>query len=91
MNEYFKFIEEDDTNRILFFKTGDWKLSKSLIIPRNYKVEEALNLATNDMNFNSFHDLLEVLKKPYDNQKNIEGYQFVPNTTSQVYKTYCGT
>tara|TARA_Y100000590_G_scaffold104193_1_gene118603 strand:- start:730 stop:2208 length:1479 start_codon:yes stop_codon:yes gene_type:complete len=61
------------------------------VIPRNYKVEEALNLATNDMNFNSFHDLLEVLKKPYDNQKNIEGYQFVPNTTSQVYKTYCGT
>ena len=61
------------------------------VIPRNYKVEEALNLATNDMNFSAFQNMLEVLKKPYVNQEKINDYQFVPKTTSQVYKTYCGT
>jgi len=61
------------------------------VIPRNFKVEEVLNLASNDMNLKPLEDFLEVLKRPYDYEKKLEEYKLVPKTTSQIYKTYCGT
>ena len=41
-----------------------------LVIPRNHKVEEALEAAEKD-NFESINQLIEILKKPYSQQKNI--------------------
>ena len=61
------------------------------VIPRNHLVEKSLNSASKNMNLDIFLNFLRVLKKPYTNQKNITDYQFVKKTTSQDYKTYCGT
>ena len=58
------------------------------VIPRNHKVEEALNAANED-NFEVMNKLLNILNKPYSNQKNIENYQSF--STDKEYQTFCGT
>jgi len=68
------------------------KLMKSvnpIVIPRNHRVEESLNEA-NKGNINSFNQLLEILKKPYIEQKNITDYQ-IPSVSTEKYQTFCGT
>ena len=60
-----------------------------LVIPRNHKVEEALNEA-NKGNLKFINQLLEILNKPYIEQKNIFNYQ-IPFQSSEQYQTFCGT
>jgi uncharacterized protein YdiU (UPF0061 family) len=60
-----------------------------LIIPRNHKVEEVLNEA-NKSNTKPLIKLLEVLKNPYIEQKNIIDYQ-KPSSSKEKYQTFCGT
>ena len=68
------------------------KLMKSvnpLIIPRNHKVEEALETAEKG-DFKSVNQLIEILKEPYSQQKNILDYQ-IPSDFNENYQTFCGT
>lgn len=68
------------------------KLMKSvnpLVIPRNHKVEEALDKANQD-NFKPINQLLEILSKPYTEQRDILEYQ-VPFLSNEKYQTFCGT
>ena len=60
-----------------------------LVIPRNDKVEETLNLA-NKNNFKMLFEFLEILKTPYIENKNMYKYQ-IPNENNKEYKTFCGT
>ncbi len=60
------------------------------VIPRNHKVEEALEAAHNS-DFNPLHKLLAALKDPYKDRKDREEYQKAPEPTEKVYQTYCGT
>ena len=60
-----------------------------LVIPRNHKVEEALN-AANQNDFKPFHKLLEILTNPYNKNQNIIEYQ-IPSTIKEKYQTFCGT
>ena len=62
-----------------------------LIIPRNYKVEEALNAATVNNDLVPIYNLLKVLKKPYKNHSEISNYQSPPPPNNKVYRTFCGT
>ena len=64
------------------------KMSNPNVIPRNHKVEEALNSA-NEGNLEILNKLLSVLKKPYSSQETIEDYQ-LPSTNND-YQTFCGT
>jgi len=59
-----------------------------IIIPRNHKVEEALTSA-NEGNLEVMNKLLSILKKPYENQKDIKEYQ--SPTSKKGYQTFCGT
>ena len=61
-----------------------------LVIPRNHKVEEALEAANND-DLNPMKNLLKVLEKPYENQEGISEYQFPAPPSDQKYQTFCGT
>ena len=67
------------------------RISNPLIIPRNYKVEEALDAATIDRDLAPMHNLLNVLKKPYDDRLEIIDYQSPPAPSKQIYQTFCGT
>jgi len=62
-----------------------------LIIPRNHKVEEALDAAATDNDLIQIHNLLKVLKNPYKNSPEIANYQSSPPPSNKIYKTYCGT
>jgi uncharacterized protein YdiU (UPF0061 family) len=63
--------------------------SNPLVIPRNHKVEEALEAAEQN-NMKPINKILEILNKPYTEQKNLVDYQS-PSTTSEKYQTFCGT
>ena len=65
------------------------KNNNPLVIPRNHKVEEALNAADQN-NFKPIFKILEILRKPYNDQKNINDYQY-PNLSNEKYQTFCGT
>ena len=58
------------------------------VIPRNHKVEEALEAANNN-NMSLTNKLLSILNKPYDNQNDVENYQS-PSSNNE-YQTFCGT
>jgi len=60
-----------------------------LVIPRNQKVEEALEAAEkNDLK--PLTQLLEILKDPYTKKSDILDYQ-IPNNLAKKYQTFCGT
>jgi len=61
-----------------------------IVIPRNHKIEEALSLANNG-DIRQVIELLEILKKPYDNKKKSKNYQIAPLKSYERYKTFCGT
>ena len=60
-----------------------------IVIPRNHKVEEALEAAEKN-NFKPITRLVEILKDPYSQQKNIINYQ-IPSNSEKKYQTFCGT
>ena len=66
------------------------KSTNPIIIPRNHKVEEALK-AANENNFELFHNLLKVLKLPYNSNADISEYQKPASKTDEKYQTFCGT
>lgn len=60
------------------------------IIPRNHRVEESLAAAQKgDMSV--MENLLNVLKNPYDYNKEQEEYTKLPTNCSGTYRTFCGT
>ena len=64
--------------------------SNPLVVPRNHKVEEALESA-NSGDLNPTKNLLKILEKPYENKKEISEYQSPAPPSDKIYKTFCGT
>ena len=60
------------------------------VIPRNHKVEEALQ-AGEEGNFKPFHDLLNAVEKPYLDSDHLLPYQTPPEPGEKVLQTFCGT
>jgi uncharacterized protein YdiU (UPF0061 family) len=60
------------------------------VIPRNHLVEEALEEASTNQNLKKFHQLLEVLQKPYENPVDAKFESPAPEG-SPHYRTFCGT
>lgn len=66
------------------------KENNPTVIPRNHKVEEALE-AAHKGDFKPFHDLLNVLKEPYRDSDILTAYQVPAAPNERVYQTFCGT
>lgn len=66
------------------------KNNNSAIIPRNHKVEEALNAAI-DGDLNPLFALLEALKNPYQDNAKFLTYTCPPTLEEAIYQTFCGT
>ncbi len=62
-----------------------------IYIPRNHLVEEALAAATNDLDFEQFHKLLEVLTNPFNQRGDWQKYDGPAPKAFGEYITYCGT
>jgi serine/tyrosine/threonine adenylyltransferase len=63
-----------------------------LYIPRNHRVEEALEAATERQDLAPLQSLLSVLKHPFDEQPGAERYAMPAPAAQQAgYRTFCGT
>lgn len=60
------------------------------VIPRNHRVEAALE-AAEEGDLSVMESLLEVLSKPYDYSTAQTEFCNLPNDTNRPYRTYCGT
>lgn len=67
------------------------KNSNPSVIPRNHRVEEALEAATKRGDYSIMRNLVEVLSRPYSySEKQVE-YTDISRVCNSGYKTYCGT
>lgn len=68
------------------------KSSNPAIIPRNHRVEEALESAEKDGDYSVMKRLLDVLSSPYEHtSEQVEDYYTMPGQSTHPYQTFCGT
>jgi uncharacterized protein YdiU (UPF0061 family) len=60
-------------------------------IPRNHRVEQALEAAVEREDFAPFAELLTVLSRPYEDQEGFGTYAHPPKEDERVSQTFCGT
>jgi len=65
--------------------------SNPMVIPRNYLVEEALQAANDQHNYEVMKNLLNVLGRPFDYSIGENYYTKLPPEPDQPYQTFCGT
>ena len=61
------------------------------VIPRNHRVEEALEAAVERGDYRVMERLIEVLSRPYEDPPPHDEYHLPPPPTALPYVTYCGT
>jgi uncharacterized protein YdiU (UPF0061 family) len=66
------------------------KESNPAVIPRNHRVEDAIE-AANKGDYNVMKKFLDVLSRPYDHSKDQEEYSKPPKVSDNNYRTFCGT
>jgi uncharacterized protein YdiU (UPF0061 family) len=60
-------------------------------IPRNHRVEAALETASTHGDLGPFHQLLKILEHPYDDQPGSSEFEQPPAPGERVLRTFCGT
>ena len=71
-------------------RQGDASVNPAFI-PRNHRVEQAIDAAIDDGDFSPFADLLTIVSRPYDDQPAFAEYASPPQTDERVFRTFCGT
>jgi uncharacterized protein YdiU (UPF0061 family) len=61
------------------------------LVPRNHRVEEAIDAATRDGDLGPFETLVEALAHPYDDQPAFAHLAAPPEPHERVLETFCGT
>jgi uncharacterized protein YdiU (UPF0061 family) len=61
------------------------------VIPRNHRVEEALEAAMERADLTIMEKLLAVLSRPFQDPPEQAGYHLPPPPSAQPYRTFCGT
>ncbi|KAB3526217.1 protein adenylyltransferase SelO [Alkaliphilus serpentinus] len=75
-------------------KTSSHQLMRGFnpsVIPRNHRVEEALEATVKDGNYGVMDRLLNVLSRPYGYSPQQEEYTKLPEPSNRPYRTFCGT
>ncbi|WML52619.1 YdiU family protein [Neobacillus sp. PS3-12] len=65
--------------------------SNPAVIPRNHRVEAALEAAVERDDFSVIEKLLEILSAPYAYAPEQDEYTSLPEPSSRPYRTFCGT
>lgn len=74
---------EEDINQLM-------RSTNPAVIPRNHRVEEALEAANNG-DLTVMEKLMNVITKPYEHSNDQEDYKMLPPATACPYRTFCGT
>ena len=61
------------------------------IIPRNHRIEQAIEAAVDQEDYGPFEKLLEVLSSPYEELEGLREYMLPPKPEERVLQTFCGT
>jgi len=61
-----------------------------IYIPRNHRIEQVIEQA-NLGYFTPFHELVDLLSQPYEEQSGFESYEKPPKLHEEVRETFCGT
>ncbi|MFD0771375.1 YdiU family protein [Bacillus sp. CGMCC 1.60114] len=77
--------ESKDSSHLLMRKNNP------AIIPRNHRVEEALEAAVKHGDYSVMERLLNVLSNPYAHSPEQDEYATLPAPSSCPYRTFCGT
>lgn len=75
-------------------KESSYQLMRSSnpsIIPRNHRVEEALEVAVKEGDYSVMEKLVKVLSTPYVYTSEQEEYSKLPPPSNCPYRTFCGT
>ncbi|MGJ9386200.1 protein adenylyltransferase SelO [Salipaludibacillus sp. CF4.18] len=67
------------------------KNSNPALIPRNHRVEEALEAAVEQGDYSVMERLLDVLSNPYAHTPEQDKYSSPPPESNRPYRTFCGT
>jgi len=67
------------------------KRSNPVIIPRNHRVEEALEAAEKNGDYTVMDRLVDALSTPYDHTPDKDYYSTLPEPSDCPYQTFCGT
>jgi uncharacterized protein YdiU (UPF0061 family) len=65
--------------------------SNPALIPRNHRVEEALEAAMEEGDYSVMEQLLDVLSSPYAHSPEQAEYSTLPTLSTGPYRTFCGT
>ncbi|MCX6180315.1 MAG: YdiU family protein [Bacteroidetes bacterium] len=65
--------------------------SNPVVIPRNHRVEEALQASAHDGDLAPMNNLLAAIAQPYQKNSEFSQFQNPPADGGKNYKTYCGT
>ncbi|MFY0543114.1 protein adenylyltransferase SelO [Brevibacillus sp. H7] len=65
--------------------------SNPALIPRNHRVEEALEAAVKERDYSVMERLLDVLSSPYAHTPEQAEYSTLPAPSTRPYRTFCGT
>ncbi|PUA36570.1 YdiU family protein [Paenibacillus elgii] len=65
--------------------------SNPAIIPRNHKVEEALDAAVTEGDYSVMERLVQALSNPYAHTPEQAEYCTLPEPSNRPYRTFCGT
>ena len=65
--------------------------SNPALIPRNHRVEAALEAAVKQGDYSVMERLLDVLSKPYAHSSEQADYSTLPKQSTLPYRTFCGT
>ena len=60
-------------------------------IPRNHLVEAAIEAAVRHRDDAPMHDLVAVLRRPFERQEGADSYALPPRPEQRVLQTFCGT
>ena len=61
------------------------------VIPRNHRIEQALDAAVENLDFAPFEKLIGVLSSPYEEIKENDAFMLPPKPGEHVLQTFCGT
>lgn len=67
------------------------KNSNPAVIPRNHRVEEALDAAVSNKDYSKIIKFLNVLSAPYSHNSSQSEYCVLPQKSAAPYRTFCGT
>jgi len=75
---------EEESNQLM-------QNSNPAVIPRNHRVEEALEAAVTQGDYSVMNKLLQILSNPYAHNPGQEEYCTLPEPSTRPYQTFCGT